>query len=158
MKAAFLNPFVEAVFSVVPQVLSVTPKRGELSLRHAKTFTSEDVNAVVGVRGEVQGVAVYGFSKETALTIVSTMTGSPYTEFDDMSRSAINELANMITGNAATLLSNAGYKCDISPPSLVQGTGIQVTTLAPALLVPFETELGPIQLNVALVETAAKAA
>ena len=37
----------------------------------------------------------------------SMMMGMPVAEIDDMAKSALSELGNMIMGNAATLLSNS---------------------------------------------------
>ena len=44
-----------------------------------------------------------------------------------MAKSAISELANMIMGNAATLLYNRGINIDITPPSLLMGENMQIT-------------------------------
>ena len=45
------------------------------------------------------------------------MMGMPVTALDDMSASAINELGNMMMGNAATILSTKGIAMDITPPT-----------------------------------------
>ena len=47
-----------------------------------------------------------------AIGIFSAMMGEPVTELDDLGRSAIGELGNMITGQAAIMLEEAGYTCD----------------------------------------------
>ena len=36
---------------------------------------------------------------------------------DELGLSALGEIANIITGNAATNLAQLGYDCDISPPA-----------------------------------------
>lgn len=48
--------------------------------------------------------------------------GMPVSEFDDMARSAISELGNMVMGNAATILSNNNVMIDITPPTIITGT------------------------------------
>ena len=55
------------------------------------------------------------------------MMGMPVTEFDEMSKSAISEMSNMIMGNAATILYNRGINIDITPPSLLMGENMQIT-------------------------------
>ena len=42
--------------------------------------------------------------------------------------SALGEIANMITGNAATRLAQAGYPCQISPPVIIEPVGTRFTT------------------------------
>jgi hypothetical protein len=52
---------------------------------------------------------VISLSKETALSVASLMMGGMLvTELDDLSKSAISELGNMIMGNTATILQAEG--------------------------------------------------
>jgi len=45
------------------------------------------------------------------------MMGMPVPALDAMSESALSELANMISGNVATLFSGKGIIVDIKPPA-----------------------------------------
>ncbi|MFQ6096780.1 MAG: chemotaxis protein CheX [Armatimonadota bacterium] len=153
VKAEFVQPFVAAAFSVIEMVANEPCERGPLAIRNGATFTSQEVSVVIGVSGQVCGVAVYGLARATALKIASAMSGQRVVELDDESLSAIAELGNMITGGATTSLSDNGYECTISPPSIVRGTGVQVTTVTPALLIPVRTRLGRIDINIALTLT-----
>ena len=57
---------------------------------------------------------------------------------DQMALSALGELANMITGNAAIGLAGAGFSTDLTPPTLIQPKGSKFTTLGcPQIVVPF---------------------
>ena len=69
-------------------------------------FTTDAITAVIGVSGSLEGNVLYGFHEGTARSVVSKMLESEVTEFDEMALSALGEIANMITGNAATGLSN----------------------------------------------------
>ena len=80
------------------------------------------------------------------------MIGVEVTSLDEMAWSALSELGNMITGNAATLLSQNGYDLDITPPSVIRGTDVEVSTRVPALVVPLSTPFGRVEINVALEE------
>lgn len=80
-------------------------------------FTTDDVTAIIGVSGSLEGNVLYGFSGDTAVAVVSRMMGEEVTTVsDEIGLLALGEIANMITGNAATRLSQIGYPCDISPP------------------------------------------
>ncbi len=153
MRAEFFEPFVEGSFRVLREVLSAEPERGPLSLRSGKTFTTQELTTLIGVNGDVEGVVLFAMSLNSALKIASQMMGEAVTEFDEMAASAINELGNMITGNATTALEQNGFQCDITPPSLIQGIGNQITTTTPALLVPVSTRYGDIEMNLALAES-----
>ena len=59
----------------------------------------------IGVSGRLEGNVLYGFSGESAQSIVGVMLGEPVsTVNDELALSAIGEIGNMITGNAAARL------------------------------------------------------
>jgi len=157
MEVKFIEPFVRATFTVLAQVVNAEPERGQLSMRNGTTFTSQEFSTLLGVNGMAEGVALYGMSNVTATKIAAHMLEQEVGEIDEMASSALTELANMITGNATTYLEQSGYRCDITPPSLVQGTGVQITTICPALVVPVSTQYGKVEINVALRSTSSKA-
>ena len=77
----------------------------------------------------MRGQAIFSLSKSVAMSIASSMMGGmPVTELDEISRSAVSELANMILGNAATILFNRGVSIEITPPSLLMGDNMQVSS------------------------------
>jgi len=150
MKIEYINPFVSAAFSVLQSVLHQEPSKGQLSMRPS-VFTSQQCNVITGVTGKVEGQVIYGMSLITADKIASTMIGQPVRTFDQLAASAIAELANMITGNAMALLSEAGYVCDITPPSIIRGSNVKISTLSiPALVIPICLNEGEIEMTVSL--------
>ncbi|MHB0912679.1 MAG: chemotaxis protein CheX [Armatimonadota bacterium] len=156
MRVEFVDPFVSAGFVVLQTLVQDSPERGSLSMR-ALTFTTQQVTIVTGVNGEVEGTVLYGMSLVTAQKISSAMMGQTIQMMDDMAWSAISELGNMITGNAAQALYDSGYKCDITPPSTLRGLNIEVSTVVPALVVPMGTKFGRVEINVALSEVSSRA-
>ena len=157
MKAEFINPFVTAGMEVLETVINSRPEPGQLAVRSA-TFTTQQVSIVIGVTGAVAGQVLCGMSLVTATKIAAAMASAPAMTFDEMASSAIAELGNMISGNATTRLSEAGYECQITPPTLVRGTEVEVSTSTPALVVPLYTDFGKIEINVALEECEEEAA
>jgi len=152
MKVEYINPFVSATFRVIESVLGICPTKGELAMRPT-VFTTQQCNVLMGVTGQVEGQVIYGMSLITADKIASMMLGQPVRTFDQLAASAIGELGNMITGNASSLLSIQGYQCDITPPSIVRGSNVKITTLAiPSLVVPIRLPIGEIELTVCLKE------
>jgi len=127
MKIEYINPFIEASQTVIKQIASLDAKLGKVYLKTAP-YRSEDIIIMVGLTGKLRGQAVFSMTRELGMKIASCMMmGMEVTEFDEMSKSAISELANMIMGNAATILYNRGINIDITPPSLLMGENMQIT-------------------------------
>ena len=153
MKAEYVSPFAEAARKCFETLIGTTAERGALSAR-PQLFTTQQINIVCGITGTVEGLVIYGMSKVTADKIASRMIGAPVVTFDGLAASAIAELGNMISGNAASILAGAGYAVDITPPTIIRGTNVKVTTLSvPALVIPMELpEIGSFEVNVSLRE------
>ena len=150
MKTEYINPFVSASFSVLEMVLGNRPVKGVLAMQPT-IFTSQQCNVVCGVTGQVQGQVIYGMSLTTADKIASTMLGQPIKTFDQLAASAIGELGNMISGNAMQGLSEAGWICDITPPTIMRGTSVKISTLnIPAIVIPLMLEQGEVCVTVGL--------
>ena len=126
MDAKLVNPFVDAFTTVMPQMGFPEPKRNKLYVRE-KNAISLGVSVIVGFTKQIRGNVVYNMSEDTAKFIASTMMmGMPVAEFDTMAQSAISEMSNMLTANAATNLTSMGLEVDISTPSLSVGKDFQV--------------------------------
>lgn len=150
MKVQYVNPFVEASFSVIEMTMGTKPQKGQLAARPA-VFTSQQCNVITGVTGQIEGQVIYGMSLVMADKVASQMLGQPIHTFDQLAASAIAELGNMITGNAMSLLAEAGYACDITPPSIIRGTNVKISTLdIPALVVPICLDFGEIEITISL--------
>ncbi len=150
MKVEFVNPFLEAASEVLDSELGGEARRGTLRLQKT-AVTTDEVTAVVGVTGTLQGLVLYSMSQATALRIVSRVMGQEFEAFDAVAQSGIGELGNVITGRAGVLLSEAGYPSNITPPALVIGEGTMITTLdLVRLVMPLETDLGHLEIQVVL--------
>ena len=151
MDAKLVSPFLEAVFQVLPAVGCEGAKRGELKLKN-KLSATMDVTALIGLSGSLRGNVIYCMAEETARNMASIMMmGMPVEQLDEMSRSALAELSNMITAAASTIFSGRGINLDISPSTLITGKNVkvmvsQVQTLSVQVIAP----PGIIELNVGL--------
>ena len=151
-RAEHLEPFVAAARDVLEQELGSEVKSGQLAVA-SDACTTQDVTAIVGIVGELTGMAMYGMSEATALAIVGQLMGEPVEEMDDLALSGISELANVITGCATTLIAQLGLTVDIAPPVLLQGAGSRVSTAGiRRLVVPLTTEVGTVEAQLAIKE------
>ncbi|MAG37040.1 MAG: chemotaxis protein CheX [Dehalococcoidia bacterium] len=152
MQASLANPFLAAALEVLEQETGLTVSRGGLTVVRSQTL-GQDVTVLIAVTGAAEGIVLYGMSEDTAKGIVSTMMGEPCETFDELAESGIAELGNVITGRASAGLEQAGLSVTISPPTVIRGQTTEISTLdLPRLVVPLETEVGPVVMGVALRE------
>jgi len=155
MRVEYINPFVEAAYSVLKEVLNVDVKRGEIYLKPT-SMSIMGVAALVGLAGDVEGRVLFDMTKETALFVAGKMNGEVFTTFDELGKATIQELANMITAQAVTKLHDLGFKFDLTPPALFTGDNMEVSTNlgeVEALIVPMELgNKNKIEVNVAIRE------
>ncbi|MBO7419899.1 MAG: chemotaxis protein CheX [Spirochaetaceae bacterium] len=152
MRVEYINPFVEAANNILSEVLAGEVNRGDLYLK-STSMPVMGVATLVGLAGDVEGRVLFDMSMDTALKIASKMNGEELTEFDELVKATITELANLITGQAVTKLHDLGFKFDLTPPSLFTGEKMEVSDHeVEALIVPMLTEQGKIEVNVAIRE------
>lgn len=149
MDVKYINPFIQAFFSVMPQLGFDDIKKDSISLKD-DNLNNSGVIMTVGIVGEVKGNVVYCTDLEDSKKIASVMMmGMPVDEFDEMAQSAVSELANMLTANAATFFSEMGITVDISTPTLLYGNNVSIKMSANQVLcvklsadgIPFEVNI-----------------
>jgi chemotaxis protein CheX len=147
----YLNPFLEAIGNVLQAEAGLNARRaGSLKLSHS-SHTTHDVTVLIHMIGHIRGVVIFSMSEDLALTIVGRILDQPFKEFNDLARSGISELGNVIVGQAGMGLAQVGYQVDISVPTLLQGRGMKISTLdLERIIVPIQTEAGALQVDLAL--------
>lgn len=154
MDVKFLNPFIEAAFEVMKAELGVTAVRGNLSLQKT-AMTTNDITVLIHLVGQVYGVVTYGMATQTGLNMVSKIMGQEFDDLDSLAQSGVAELGNVISGRATIKFSQAGYDSNISPPTLISGKNVKISTLDfSRVVVPLITDLGELEVHLALREGA----
>ncbi len=153
MDVEYINPFIEGLTEIFETMVGFTPKRTGLVLKDetAKGHT-HGVSGVIGLAGEAVGCVLLRMDEEIAMKIVSKFIGEELNDLDPMVTDGIGELANMISGNAKAVLQDRGYRFNISLPTIVCGKNYitRQPKDAPCLVVSFESECGPFELEVSL--------
>ena len=154
-KQELVNAFIDPAKQIWEKELGTS-----LKLRSADTVSigslSDDVTAVISIKGQVKGAVLYGFSRRTARAIVSTMLGQKVKDLDDVAGSAISELANMITLHATAQLANSGYSCEFKSPIIVDTPGTTIKLGESQAKIAFTSELGELNVMIALVGEASQ--
>jgi len=151
MNAQVIHPFLESAQTVLEQVANVTTNPGEITVKDAK-LVDNHIWIKIGVSGHVTGDIVYGIEDQVALALISKMMGGfEIHEIDEMGKSAISELENMISGNASSILSNKGIDLQITPPKVIEKANLAGFSAKKATAIPLNIEqVGQIQILVAV--------
>ena len=145
MNVEVINPFIQGTKQVLSTVCNLDSKMGKVSIKN-KPF-EDKLNITIGIIGDVKGKVNYALDLSVALLIASKMMFKEVTFLDDISKSAICELTNMISGNIATIFSNSGKVVDITPPKLEES--YDNCDMAKFISIPLEIGLGKIfEINV----------
>ena len=135
MDARYINPVIDAFREILPQLGFSDIQRGNVRMG-TNSGESLGVTVIIGMTKAIRGNVAYNLTEATAMAIASTMMGGmPVTQFDDLPQSAISELVNMVTANAAIRYEQMGLQVDISPPSLVVGADFRARLLQDKFLV-----------------------
>lgn len=146
-----INPFIKSFTSVMPQLGFTEIKKGKLSLKD-KDLVCSGIVVVVGIVGDIKGNIVYSLDIESAKKIASTMMmGQPVEEFNEISKSALSELSNMLTANAITVFSEQGVEVDISTPTLFEGRDISIKMSSKKVIcIELSADEIPIEINISI--------
>lgn len=152
MKAEYVNPFYQATKSVFQTMLDIDATKQKLDVVD-NMIPSKDANVVLGVTGDLKGTILFSFPKSMILEMVHIMSGMRMNEIDSFVSSALGEVANIIGGNAMTLLNASQYTCDIVPPQIFIGEYKSFSMVSDkALLLVLETSIGDFEVNIFLKE------
>jgi chemotaxis protein CheX len=122
MDASYVNAFVQGAQRVFATLCQETPSIGKVFVK-SQPYDTLPVTVSVSIIGAFSGEVVYNMEESTGCFIASRMMGGmPVpTLQDDIAKSAISELANIISGNVATLFAGRAISVDIKPPKLLFG-------------------------------------
>lgn len=152
MKAEYVNSFFQATRDVFRLMLDLDIERGNLSLVEGMVG-SKEANVVLGVTGDLKGSILFSFPKDMTLEMVKIMCGMEMQAIDSFVSSALGEIANIIGGNALTLLASNNYICDIVPPQIFVGEYKSYSMAnEKALLLPLNTKIGTLDIHIFLKE------
>lgn len=145
----FLQPFSAATKDAFKLMLDLDAQTGNPVDFGAYADLQDRVSIVIPVVGDLNGEVLYRFPKQTAIRMVEMMCGMQIDRIDDFVTSAMGEMANIISGNAMTGLSEESLICDIRPPQILVGEAAPHSGADPLRTV-ISTEAGDVGLEVRL--------
>lgn len=150
IKVEYVNPFYQATVEVFKLMLDIDATR--ILPGQPTAIPSKQVIIEIGIIGDLTGAIRYRFPESMILQMVTIMSGMDFDQVDDFVASAMGEIANIISGNAATKLSANRYMCDILPPRMyIDGDDAQQDAhFKPDLTIPMKTYVGDLFIDIAL--------
>ena len=130
-----INPFLMASTKILKEMCYIEAAMGKPYIKNP-AFFEDTLIILIGFTGEMRGQAMIAFENSVACDIASKMIMMPITEMDELAKSAISELGNMIMGNTATIFSTKGIAIDITPPTVANGSMSFSTTYGSNFCVP----------------------
>ena len=152
MRMELIQPFVSAADSVLGQLLEGPTVVGSPTMEE-DAYRRKGVAALIGFQGDIEGRIIFDLEPPTACTIAGRLSGSepPATEDDSLVAETLCELANMIIGNAVTLLNDRGFHFRVQPPEVhTDPEGMKGSYDTEAVVMSFDTPAGCVYLNIAM--------
>lgn len=149
MKAEYINPFIQASQSVIKSLINADVQLEKIFLK-TNSFSVSDVVILIGVVGRMRGQVCFELSLETAKQIASAMMGGVEIKIlDELGKSAIAEMGNVILGNASTIFSKNNIQIDITPPTVLTGDKIEISNKTKTIGIPLNVVgFGKLNINV----------
>jgi chemotaxis protein CheX len=152
MRMDLIQPFVSAADSVLGQLLEGPTVVGNPSMEE-DAYRRKGVAALIGFQGDIEGRIIFDLEPEAACRIAGRLAGTEpaATANDTLVGETLCELANMIIGNAVTLLNDAGFHFRVQPPEVhTDPEGLKGSYDTEAVVMSFETPAGCVFLNIAM--------
>ncbi|MHB8540443.1 MAG: chemotaxis protein CheX [Candidatus Acidiferrales bacterium] len=150
MKMQLIQPFISAADSVLAHALDAPTKIGDLSMEE-EGYRPKGVSARIAIRGEIEGRVILDMDGATAARVASALAGCEIEESEQVVRETVCELANMMIGNAVTLLNDHGYQFKVYPPeAYTSGEAVHGTVETEAMAIYFETACGRVFVNISM--------
>ena len=151
MDKNLVTPFINAGSEIFFELLGEKPVPGSASIINKKS-DSQGLIILVGITGDLNGRIIIDLTKEqTHIMAEKILHEEIPVEDEELIESAISELGNMLSGRAVSKMSEFDYSLKITPPTLMIGDNMKIVdTVTPILVVPFQTAIGTILLNLSV--------
>jgi chemotaxis protein CheX len=148
----FINPFIEGAVETLKVQCSFTARSGKPFLKGKGPQLKTDIAAVIGLTSQsFKGSVAICFPEEVFLMVMERMLGEKYSTITKELEDGASELLNIIFGQAKKVLNQKGYAIEKAIPTIIKGSDIAIKHLTPSptIVLPFETEVGIFQIEIA---------
>jgi chemotaxis protein CheX len=150
MRMDLIQPFIGSLDTVLAEMMKSPAKIAGLTMEE-EGYRKKGLAAVVIFKGQIEGRIVLDMDPLAAATVASYIAAAEVDATESIVAEAVCELANMVIGNAVTLLNDRGFHFKVSPPQvLTQEQDEKAGQDSEATILRFETPKGNVHLNIAM--------
>ena len=150
MKMELIQPFINSADAILAQLLNCSTTIGDVSMDE-EIYRRKGTASVVSIRGDIEGRVILDLDPATAVKVATQLAGGPVEESEQLVGETVNELANMMIGNAVTLLNDQGFHFKVYPPEVHNAAeGFEGSQDTEALVMCIDTPSGSVYLNIAM--------
>jgi len=150
MKIELIQPFINAADAVLAQTLQGNVQVRDVTMQE-EVYRRKGLAASVAISGDIEGRVIFDLDRDAVLSVARALTGEGTEPSEQFAGETVCELANMVVGNAITLLNDQGFRFKVYPPELhTAENGYAGTSKSESLVMLFETASGEVHMNIAL--------
>ncbi len=150
MRYDYIDPFVTTTIRVLDSTIRGAVRKGDVTVLEGERIKG-DVAVRMRISGDVEGDIILSMDTATALKVSTALLGEVFASVTPQSEDALMELANMITGNAVSVLNDQGFDFSVSPPAVIRKKDLgEPSREVESLQIPLFSDCGEMTMNVAL--------
>jgi chemotaxis protein CheX len=150
MKMDLIQPFVSAMDAVLAETTQCAPVIADLTMEE-EGYRRKGTAALIAIRGEIDGRVILDMEGTTAARIASLLSGAEVEESESLVRETVCELANMVIGNAVTLLNDRGFRFKVFPPEVYTLEQSEKEGMdSEAMVLSFQVPAGTVFMNISM--------
>lgn len=145
-----LAPFIKATEQTF-QEMAETQVKVRTVYRKSGYRMFGDLSSVIGLLGESEGSMVISFPNAVAMQVARMLLRSvPGEPGEELMRDCIGELANVIAGQARSMVEKSRFPFSISTPTVIAGAGHEIRHKpgSPCLVVAFQSDHGEFAMQI----------
>lgn len=152
IEAAFVNPFLSSVHSVLDKMGNINSHRQDVRLEEISSF-SGDVLVIMKVDGTITGLVIIKLSEETMKKLVSRfLFGVPIVEIDEMVTNSLKEFILRIAEKARKKLIEGEYHSNVTH-GITLGKPLNFANKLEFIAVTYETDCGTLKVYFNIMKT-----
>src|SRR5258706_316813 len=101
----------------VAETLKGTVQVRDVSMQE-EVYRRKGLAASVAISGDIEGRVIFDLDRDAVLAVARALTGDETDPSEQFAGETVCELANMVVGNAITLLNNQGFRFKVFLPEL----------------------------------------
>jgi chemotaxis protein CheX len=148
MKMDLIQPFVSSLDAVLAETLSTSVSISDVAMDE-DGYRKKGPAMLISIKGQIEGRIILDMDTATAARIASVMSGEEVQESDPVIRETVAELANMVIGNAVTLLNDRGFTFKVFPPEVLTAEQLEKAGAdTEATVLSFHAPQGDVYMNI----------